>query len=143
VTSFPLNWMSPFTQSIGRFTYEPATNWQGAFSPSIVFNANPQDAPIESHVLSRTGSYGKQLGVLIRAIDALQDGIDRSKLKQGQLDDLERFNDLRDEATKAAKDFRERVSAEDVVDLVKAYADRRSAPEKRVLLADIRRVLGE
>jgi len=60
VITFPLKLMGPFSQSIGRFLYDPVTNWQGAFSPSFVFNANPQDAPIEGHVLSRTGSYGKQ-----------------------------------------------------------------------------------
>jgi CHAD domain-containing protein len=135
--------MSPFTQSIGRFTYEPATNWQGAFSPSIVFNANPQDAPIESHVLSQTGSYGKQLGVLIRAIDALQAGVDRSKLTPERQEGLELFDKLRKKATEAAEEYRERVSADDVVDLVKAFAAHRSDFEKRVLATDIRRILGE
>jgi len=143
VITFPLKLMGPFSQSIGRFLYDPVTNWQGAFSPSFVFNANPQDAPIEGHVLSRTGSYGKQLGVLIRAVDALQAGIDHSKLAPEQVGDLERFGALRDAATKAADEFRERVSAEDVMDLVKAYAEHRSAPERRLLLADVRRALDE
>lgn len=132
---------SPFSQTIGRFFYDPATNWQGAFSPSFVFNNNPQDAPIEAHVLAEVGSYGKQLGVLIRVADLLQKRIDRTGLDEDQAAALTAFDKLRDDATAAAKEYRSRVSADDILDLAKAFSENRSAYEKAALREDLDKAL--
>jgi hypothetical protein len=121
MSAFPFNLFSPFSQTVGRFLYDPTTNWQGAFSPSIVFNANPQDAPLEANVLSKVGSYGKQLGVLIRVIDLLQSRLDPSSLDPDETAAIKAFEDLRDGATAAAEAFRSQVSASDIVELAKAY----------------------
>jgi hypothetical protein len=129
VVPFPFNMFSPFSQAIDRFLYDPVTNWQGAFSPSIVFNANPQDAPIEAHVLSKTGSYGHQLGVLISAVDVLASKLDRAGLSAEQTAALKAFDTLRDDATKAAKDFRSQVSADQVVGLASTFKQGHSAGE--------------
>jgi hypothetical protein len=118
---FPFNMFSPFSQAIDKFLYDPVTNWQGAFSPSIVFNANPQDAPIEAHVLSKTGSYGHQLGVLIAAVDVLASKLDGSGLSSEQVAAIKAFDTLRDDATKAADDFRGQVSADQILGLASAY----------------------
>lgn len=141
--SFPFDMFSPFTQSIGKFLYDPVTNWQGAFSPSIVFNANPQDAPIEAHVLSEVGSYGKQLGVLIHAVDILQKGLDRKALDDDQRAALKAFDELRDDATKAACEFRRRISAEDIEAQVQAFRDHRTLFERAALRQRLDKLLGD
>jgi hypothetical protein len=141
MTASPFNMFSPFSQSIGRFLYDPVTSWQGAFSPSFVFNNNPQDAPIEAHVLAEVGSYGKQLGVLIRVVDLLQKTVDRAGLGEEQLAALKAFETLRDEATEAAKEFRSRVSAEDILDLARAFSANRTTFEKAALREDLDRAL--
>ena len=64
MSAFPFNMFSPFSEAIGKFLYDPVTNWQGAFSPSIVFNANPQDAPIEAKA--------REIGISPRAGESWQ-----------------------------------------------------------------------
>jgi hypothetical protein len=142
VSAFPFNMFSPFSEAIGKFLYDPVTNWQGAFSPSIVFNANPQDAPIEANVLSKVGSYGKQLGILIRVVDILQAQVKRDTLDETQVAALAAFDTLRDGATKAAADFRAQVSADDILDLAKAFREHRGALESRVLREKLDEALG-
>jgi hypothetical protein len=141
VSSSPFDLLSPFSQSIGRFLYDPTTNWQGAFSPSFIFNQNPQDVPIEGHVLAEVGSYGKQIGILIRAIDALSAAIDETKLTAAQKDDLASFHSLAKQTTAAASDYRRKMSSSEVLDFVKAYAENHSPTVNRQLLAGIASVL--
>lgn len=141
--AFPFDMFSPFSQAIGRFLYDPVTNWQGAFSPSVVFNANPQDAPLEANMLAKVGSYGKQLGILIRVVDVLQAEIKRPGLDPAKLAALEAFDALRDDATEAAKTFRQQVSADDILELAKAFREHRSAFENQSLRNSLDKVLGE
>jgi hypothetical protein len=140
---FPFNMFSPFSQAIDRFMYDPVTNWQGAFSPSIVFNANPQDGPIEAHVLSKAGSYGKQLGVLIRAVDVLQSRLDRNDLGAEQVAALKAFDELRDDATEAANDFRSRASADQILDLATSFRKHHGAEEVETLRRSLDKALAE
>ena len=60
------------------FTYLPTTNWQHAFSPTIYFGSNVQDAPVEQHVVDQVGSYGYQLN---RIIDLLKVAVDDGQVK--------------------------------------------------------------
>jgi hypothetical protein len=146
VSAFPFNMFSPFSEAIGKFLYDPVTNWQGAFSPSIVFNANPQDAPIEANVLSKVGSYGKQLGILIRVVDILQEQMttqNRGKLDEAQVAAVAAFKTLRDDATDAANAFRAQVSADDILDLAKAFRAHKSAAESTALRQQLDEALGE
>jgi hypothetical protein len=140
--AFPFNMFSPFSQAIERFNYDPSTNWQGAFSPSIVFNANPEDAPIEAHVLGEVGSYGKQLGILIRVVDLLQARLDRAGLDETELAALKAFDALRDGASAAADQFRNRVSADDILDLAKTFGEHKGAFERQVLRDKLDKLLG-
>jgi len=140
---FPFNMFSPFSQAIDKFLYDPVTNWQGAFSPSIVFNANPQDAPIEAHVLSRTGSYGRQLGVLIHALDVLQSRLDRASLDPDEQAALKAFDGLRDSATTAADEFRGAVSADQIAGLAESYRKSHGASDLEALRARLDKLLGE
>jgi hypothetical protein len=140
--AFPFNMFSPFSQAIERFIYDPTTNWQGAFSPSIVFNANPQDAPIEAHVLGEVGSYGKQLGILIRVVDLLQTRIKRDGLDETELAALKAFDTLRDDASAAADEFRSRITADDILEQVKTFGEHKTAFERQALRDKLDKVLG-
>jgi hypothetical protein len=140
---FPFNMFSPFSQAIDRFLYEPVTNWQGAFSPSIVFNENPQDGPIEAHVLSKTGSYGKQLGVLIAAMDVVQSKLDRGGLDAEQVAALKAFDKLRDDATEAANDFRSGASADQILGLATSFRKHHGAQEVEGLRRSLDKALAD
>ena len=142
MSAFPFNMFSPFSEAIGKFLYDPVTNWQGAFSPSIVFNANPQDAPIEANVLSKVGSYGKQLGILIHVVDILQFQLKRDKLDEADVAALQAFDALRDGATAAADAFRAKVSADDILDLAKAFRQHQGVVASKVLRDKLDDALG-
>jgi CHAD domain-containing protein len=140
---FPFSMFSPFSQTIGKFLYDPVTNWQGAFSPSIVFNANPTDGPIEAHILAEVGSYGKQLGVLIHAMDVLQTRLARAELDPLETKAMQAFDTLRDDATEAAKTFRAGVTADQIVDLAKTFAENRDPDERKALRDSLDSALGK
>ncbi len=130
----PWSILSPWSQTIGRFINEPVTNWQRFFNPQVVFNYNPQDEPVEAHVLSRVGSYGSQLGKLIDVIDILQRSLDRSILTAPQREALTAFDRLRDSAEQAVDDFRGRIGADDIV--AAAAALRKRDPAAAGVLRD-------
>jgi hypothetical protein len=122
--SFPWSLFSPWSQTIGKFVNDPVTNWQDFFNPQVTFNYNPQDVPIEAHVLSRVGSYGSQLGTLIYVIDILQKKLSRDGMDEADLAALKAFEKLRDRATKAVEEFRGLVTADDIVGATKALQQR-------------------
>lgn len=120
----PWSLFSPWSQTFGKFVNEPITNWQRFFNPQVVFNYNPQDEPVEAHVLSRVGSYGSQISTLIDVIDVLQRTVSRDKMKGADLKALEAFDTLRDSANQAVDEFRGRVSANDIVEAAKGLKRR-------------------
>lgn len=121
----PWSLFSPFSQTFGKFVNEPVTSWQRFFNPQVVFNYNPQDEPIEAHVLSRVGSYGSQISTIIDAIDILQRRLlPRDEVDGADLEALTAFDALRDSASQAVDEFRGRVSADDIVSAAKALRQR-------------------
>lgn len=96
-----------FNQTIGRFIYRPVTDWEHFFSPQVVFNYNPQDAPVESQVLARVGSYGSQLAKIIDVIDAILATLP-DRFTPDQQKAVDAFAKLRDEAKAAVDDYRQR-----------------------------------
>lgn len=84
------------------FTYFPTTNWQHAFSPTINFGCNVEDADVEQHVVDEVGSYGKQLNRVLDVLTVLVARIDEKELK---LTPQERqFVDQFEELARAADD---------------------------------------
>lgn len=67
----PLDLISIFDQRLRDFNYSPTTRWDHFFNPQIVFNSNPRDVAVESEVLSKVGSYGKQLSIILEAVAAI------------------------------------------------------------------------
>jgi hypothetical protein len=100
------------------FTYFPTTNWQHAFSPTIYFGSNVQDAPIEQHVVDQAGSYGYQLN---RIIDVLKVAVDEGTLKgknEREKQVIAKFLTLAKNADQAAKEFKGEVTEESVHKLI-------------------------
>ena len=100
------------------FTYFPTTNWQHAFSPTVYFGSNVQDAPVEQHVLDQVGSYGYQLN---RIIDVLQVLVKEGGFKgttRRDKDVMEQFSKLATSADAAAKGFRGEATAASVENLI-------------------------
>lgn len=65
----------PLQNAFEDFLVAPVTSWAHAFSPvfnpQVFISENSDDAFVEGHVLSRAGSYGRQLGQIIDALDVL------------------------------------------------------------------------
>jgi hypothetical protein len=92
------------------FTYFPTTNWQHAFSPTINFGCNTEDAPVEQHVLDSVGSYGFQLN---RVLDALTVILEDPALKALQGNPkIKDFMDMAKAADDAAKEYQDQVATE-------------------------------
>jgi hypothetical protein len=69
--SAPLSWYAPFADIFRNFSIRPETNWARAFNPQFMFVLNRDDAEVETEVLRQVGSYGKQLSIIIDAVDVL------------------------------------------------------------------------
>src|ERR1700674_1100208 len=96
------------------FTYLPTTNWQHAFSPTINFGSNVQDAPVEQHVLDQAGSYGYQLN---RVIDLMKVAVDDGQIKgknEREREVIAKFLTLARNADQAAKAFMGEANEESV-----------------------------
>jgi hypothetical protein len=100
------------------FTYFPTTNWQHAFSPTVYFGSNVQDAPEEQHVVDRVGSYGYQLNRIIDVLKvAVDDGIVKGK-NEREKQAVDKFVTLAKNADQAAKEFKGEVTEESVQKLI-------------------------
>jgi len=120
----PWSMLSPFSQTFGRFLYDPVTNWQRFFNPQVVFNYNPQDQGVEAHVLERVGSYGSQLSTLIDAIQALKDRIELGAWSETGANAMTEFEALRSSAEKAVGEYRGQIGADEIVSAAKALKAR-------------------
>ena len=49
-------------------TFNPVVYWQRFLSPQINFGCNLEDVDTEQRVLQEVGSYGKQLGTIIKVL---------------------------------------------------------------------------
>jgi len=71
----PTTTENPFSQLFSQFlrtwNYRPVTSWDDFFNPQFFINSNNGDAAVENDVLSEVGSYGKQLGTIIAALNVV------------------------------------------------------------------------
>ena len=125
----PFPFFSPFSQIIDKFVNQPITNWSHFFSPSVVFNYNPEDEEIEQHVLRKVGSYGKQLGVLIDMVQLLRSQLPLAEDKLNVVDreTVKKFDRLAAEVEQAVSDFRGESSDQSVAAVVKQLSELKAA----------------
>lgn len=88
------------------YLYDPQTIWTRFFNPQFFINYNGGDAAIENHVLARAGSYGKQLGTVLDAIDLLVRQLPAGSLSTDDRRVLDEFVALRETVERAKRDFR-------------------------------------
>jgi hypothetical protein len=102
---------SPFENAFRQFTIAPFTNWAHAFSPvfnpQVIISENSGDAAVENHVLSQVGSYGKQLGTVIDAVNVLiARTLNRADLTPDEGRSVDDLRDLSRQVDAAVADFR-------------------------------------
>jgi hypothetical protein len=88
------------------YLYDPQTIWTRFFNPQFFITYNGDDASIENHVLSRAGSYGKQLGTLLDTVDVLIRHLPTDALTTTERRTLDEFVALRQTVEHAKRDFR-------------------------------------
>jgi hypothetical protein len=121
----------PVSFPFADFLINPRTNWERFFNPQLFISYNSADAPIENHVLSRVGSYGRQLGTLLDAVAVLTARLPTDELTPAERSAVDGLTELRADVERAKADFRgEPVRA----DLSRADVDRLLAQ-----LADLER----
>jgi hypothetical protein len=131
----------PFSSFWGLFEpIMPVTNWQRFFNPQIIFNENPGDQAIESHVLSKVGSYGHQISTLMWVIDALIKQIPESDWTKDQREAVTAFKALESKSRSAVVAYRNKWQPDDVVSAVKAMT--LDEGQKRALLGRLADALG-
>jgi sensor domain CHASE-containing protein len=127
MASAPASLFSPFSETIGKFLYDPITSWQHFFNPQFIFNYNPQDEGVETHVLDQVGSYGSQLSTLIDAIEALRAQFERIGHWDAEASaSFAEFETLRQKAAQAVADYR-KATPDDIVAAVQTLKKSDSA----------------
>lgn len=124
-----------------NFMIDPMTSWQRFFNPQFFFNYNTGDVDVENNVLRQVGSYGKQLGQIIDAIDVLVARVPLNELTSQERYSLDQFRDLSAQVKAAVADVkgpREKgVTLTDVDQLIDGLQSlARTDPEAYRLLAN-------
>src|SRR5262245_19587992 len=91
----------PFQQAFEHFMIAPQTTWDRFFNPQIYVSLNSGDATVENHVLSKAGSYGKQLGRIIDTLDVLVARLPADSLTPAEQCAVDAFRDLSRQADAA------------------------------------------
>ena len=140
----------PVAFPFADFLINPQTTWERFFNPQLFISYNSADAPIENHVLSRVGSYGRQLGTLLDAVEVLTAHLPADELTPTERAAINALTELRADVERAKADFRgEPVHAElsraDVDRLLDQLADlERTDPDAhRDLAGRLRGALGD
>jgi hypothetical protein len=83
-----------FSQFLKTWNYLPVTSWDHFFNPQVFISSNSGDAGVENAVLSEVGSYGRQLGILMDAVQVLTAKLDPAGLLPADQKALTRLDDL-------------------------------------------------
>jgi len=118
-------------EKMGQFIYRPNTYWGRLLSPTFNFGCNVDDEPIEAHVRSQVGSYGKQLN---RLMDALSVLVQHARLDVEELPEQDRkalasFLELDAKADEAARSYSRGDTLRRARDLVREIEVLRRSPD--------------
>lgn len=95
----------PFQSAFENFTIDPITNWERSFNPQFYINCNVEDVEVENHVLGKVGSYGNQLGKVIRILDLLVARLPEKELLPKEKQALIEFRNLSRQVKLAVSDI--------------------------------------
>jgi hypothetical protein len=139
----------PFQQAFEHFWITPQTSWDRFFNPQVFVSLNSGDAAVESHVLRKVGSYGKQLGRILDVLDVLVARLPAEVLTPAERQAVDAFRDLSRRVDAAVEDYRGPRRAgptlDDVDRLLDGLADLKRADPAghRALLDRLRRGVNE
>jgi hypothetical protein len=117
---------SPFSDwfdYVYTYFYSPTSNLQHAFSPTINFGCNLNDAPTEQHVVNSVGSYGFQLNRVLDALSVCLDHVTLDGVSPEEIEKLKAFKRLAQKADDAAKEFKGRATAGGVRKLLESLQE--------------------
>lgn len=97
---------TPIAFPFADFLINPQTSWNRFFNPQLFISYNSADAPIENYVLSRVGSYGKQLGTLLDVLEVLVARLPVDELTPAERQTVAALGNLRDDVETAKSEFR-------------------------------------
>ena len=118
-------------EKMGQFIYRPNTYWGRLFSPTFNFGCNLDDEPIEAHVKSQVGSYGKQINRLMDALSVLVQHaqLDVEELPENDRKALASFLELDAKADEAARSYSRDKAIQQARDLVREIEVLQRSPD--------------
>jgi hypothetical protein len=132
----------PVAFPFADFLINPQTSWARFFNPQLFISVNSGDAPLENHVLSRVGSYGKQLGTLLDAVEVLAARLPTDELTSSERKAIDALSELRGDVEDAKAEFRGEpapaaLSRSDIDRMLERLDDlRRTDPRAHQVLSD-------
>ena len=97
----------PF-QWFRNFNIAPVTDWQRFINPQFNVTINEGDAALENHVLSRAGSYGKQLGRMQEVLDVLLKHATPAALSPAERESIDKYRKTRAKVEEAVSERSDR-----------------------------------
>jgi len=97
----------PF-QWFRNFNIAPVTDWQRFINPQFNVTINEGDAALENHVLSRAGSYGKQLGRMQEVLDVLLKHVTPAALSPVERESIDKYKKTRAKVEEAVNERSQR-----------------------------------
>ena len=121
----------PFQDFFKNFNIEPRTNWERFINPQFYITYNSGDLEIENQVLKRVGSYGKQLGRIIDALNVViahlpPDALAPEALTSRERLALDKFRELRTGVEAALTEVRWPEPEDVTVDVERLIAELRA-----------------
>ncbi|HKA60491.1 MAG TPA: hypothetical protein VKD28_17875, partial [Gemmatimonadales bacterium] len=90
-----------------NFLINPVTDWQRFINPQFNVTINQGDAAIENHVLSRAGSYGKQLGRMQEVLDILVERLPPPPLSATEERSIAKYRETRKQIVGAVREAKQ------------------------------------
>jgi hypothetical protein len=87
-----------------NFTVNPSTDWERFINPQFNVTINEGDASVENHVLSRAGSYGKQIGRVQEVLDILLEHGKLGKLSAVEQRSIDKYKETRAQVVSAVNE---------------------------------------
>ena len=89
-----------------NFNVSPITDWQRFINPQFNVTINEGDAAVENHVLSRAGSYGRQIGRMQEVMDLLIEHVERDGLSALKQRSIDKYKETRAKVVSAVEEGR-------------------------------------
>jgi hypothetical protein len=90
-----------------NFLINPVTDWHRFINPQFNVTINQGDAAVENHVLTRAGSYGKQLGRVQEVLDILLDRLPLPALTTVEQRSIEKYKETRTRVVSAVNEAKQ------------------------------------